>query len=129
MCLVHYNGNPYFQGNAFTVGLTNQRKQGRLNLQMQLDSDYTLKCFSKQVFRRLNEHLHTTEHQADLLLEETVEDEDEHPLQSVEDGEEVRHHDGGVVEEEQAEGPGQPEQAEEDERPRHPWPVKRRRRW
>lgn len=86
-----------------------------MNLQMQLDPDYTLKCFSKQVFRRLNEHLHTTEHQADLLLEETVEDKDEHPLQGVEDGEEVRHHDGGVVEEEQAEGPGQPKQAEEDE--------------
>lgn len=55
--------------------------------------------------------------EADLLLEETVENEDEHPLQGVEDGEEVRHHDGGVVEEKQAKGPGQPQQAEEDERP------------
>lgn len=64
--------------------------------------------------------MHTNE--ADLLLEETVEDEDEHPLQGVEDGEEVRHHDGGVVEEKQAEGPGQPQQTEEDERPRHPRP-------
>lgn len=46
-----------------------------------------------------------------------MEDKDEHPLQGVEDGEEVRHHDGGVVEEKQAEGPGQPQQAEEDKRP------------
>lgn len=66
--------------------------------------------------------------QADLLLEETVEDEDEHPLQGVEDGEEVRHHDGGVVEEKQAEGPGQAQQAEEDKRPRHPRPAEHRRR-
>lgn len=29
-----------------------------------------------------------------LLLEQTVEDEDEHPLQHVEDGEEVGHDDG-----------------------------------
>lgn len=94
---------------------------------MLCDPDYTFKCFSKQVFRRLNEELRTTEPEADLLLEETVEDEDEHPLQGVEDGEEVRHHDGGVVEEKQAKGPGQPQQAEEDERPRHPRPAKHRR--
>lgn len=53
-----------------------------------------------------------------------MEDEDEHPLQGVEDGEEVRHHDGGVVEEKQAEGPGQAQQTEEDEGPRHPRPGK-----
>jgi len=58
-----------------------------------------------------------------LLLEEAVEDEDEHPLQSVEDGEEVRHHDGGLVEEEQAEGPRERQQTQENEGPRHPRPA------
>lgn len=56
-----------------------------------------------------------------------MEYEDEHPLQGVEDGEEVRHHDGGVVQEEQAEGPRQPQQAEKGERSQHPRPAKERR--
>lgn len=34
-----------------------------------------------------------------------MEDEDKHPLQSVEDREEVSHNDGRFVEEEQAKGP------------------------
>lgn len=61
-----------------------------------------------------------------LFLEETVEHEDEHPLQRVEDGEEVRHDDGGVVEEEEAEGPRQAQQAEEGERSQHPRPAGRK---
>lgn len=35
-----------------------------------------------------------------LLLEETVEDEDEQPLQRVEDSEEVSHDDGQIIQEE-----------------------------
>lgn len=46
-----------------------------------------------------------------LLLKETVEDEDEHALQGVEDGEEVGHDHGRLVEEEQAKGPRQSQQA------------------
>lgn len=52
-----------------------------------------------------------------------MEHEDEHPLQRVEDGEEVRHDDGGVVEEEEAKSPSQAQQAEEGERSQHPGPV------
>lgn len=58
-----------------------------------------------------------------LFLEETVEHEDEHPLQRVEDGEEVRHDDGGVVEEEEAKSPRQAQQAEECEGSQHPRPA------
>lgn len=96
-------------------------------MHMRRDPEELLKCSSKQVFvlRRLNER---EEDEAHLLLEETVEDEDEHALQGVEDGEEVRHHDGGLVEEQQAEGPGQSQQTEEDERPRHPRPGKKTNR-
>lgn len=54
-----------------------------------------------------------------------MEDEDKHSLQGVEDGEEVRHHDGRLVEEEQTEGPGQAQQAQQGERPQHPRPGKR----
>lgn len=53
-----------------------------------------------------------------------MEDEDEHPLQRVEDGEEVRHHDGRLVEEEQAEGPREPQQTKEGKRSQHPRPAK-----
>lgn len=52
-----------------------------------------------------------------------MEHEDEHPLQGVEDGEEVRHGDGGVVEEEEAKGPREGQQAEEGERSQHPGPA------
>lgn len=45
-----------------------------------------------------------------LFLEEAVKDEDEHPLQSVEDGEEVSHNNGRFIEEEQAKGPCEPHQ-------------------
>lgn len=44
-----------------------------------------------------------------------MEDEDKHSLEGVEDGEEVRHDDGGLVDEEEAEGPGQPEQEQQSE--------------
>lgn len=39
-----------------------------------------------------------------------MEDEDKHPLQSVEDSEEVSHHNGRFIEEEQAKGPGEAQQ-------------------
>lgn len=58
-----------------------------------------------------------------LFLEETVEHEDEHPLQRIEDGEEVRHDDGGVIEEEEAKSPRQAQQAEEGERSQNPRPA------
>lgn len=58
-----------------------------------------------------------------LLLEETVEDEDEHPLQCVEDGEEVGHDDGRIIQEEQPERPGQAKQTEQSERSQHPRPA------
>lgn len=49
---------------------------------------------------------------AHLLLEYAVEDEDEHALQGVEDGEEVGHDDGALVDVHQAEGPGQAQQTQ-----------------
>lgn len=49
-----------------------------------------------------------------------MEDKDEHPLQSVEDGEEVRHDNGGLVEEEQTKGPGQTQEKEQGESSKHP---------
>lgn len=43
---------------------------------------------------------------ADLLLQHTVEDEDEHSLQGVEDSEEVGHHHCALVDVHEAESPG-----------------------
>lgn len=42
-----------------------------------------------------------------LFLQDTVKDEDEHALQGVEDGEEVGHDDGALVDVHQPERPGQ----------------------
>lgn len=64
------------------------------------------------------------EYEKYLLLKETVEDEDEHPLQSVEDGEEVSHHNGSVIEEKQTKGPCQPQETKEDKCSQHPRPAK-----
>lgn len=61
-----------------------------------------------------------------LFLEETVEDEDKHPLQCVEDGEEIRHHNGRIIKEEQAKGPREPQQTEQSKRAQHPRPAKQR---
>lgn len=44
-----------------------------------------------------------------FFLQQAVKDEDEHPLQSVEDGKEVSHHYRGLIEKEQAKGPRQPQ--------------------
>lgn len=41
-----------------------------------------------------------------------MEDEDEHPLQGVEDGEEVRHDHGALIDVHQAKGPGQSKKAQ-----------------
>lgn len=45
-----------------------------------------------------------------LLLQDAVEDEDEHALQGVEDCEKVSHDDGTLVDVHQAESPGQTQQ-------------------
>ena len=58
-----------------------------------------------------------------------MEDEDEHALQSVEDGEEVRHHNGRVVEEKQAKRPREPQETEKGKRSQHPWPAQEKREW
>lgn len=51
-----------------------------------------------------------------------MEDEDEHALQGVEDGEEVGHDDGALVDVHQAEGPGQAQQTQQGYGPDHPGP-------
>lgn len=55
-----------------------------------------------------------------LFLKEAVEDEDKHSLESVEYSEEVRHDDGGLVDEEEAEGPRETQQTQQGEGPHHP---------
>ena len=57
-----------------------------------------------------------------LFLQEAVEDEDEHALEGVEDGEEVGRDHRGVADEEEAEGPGKAQQAEQREGAHHPRP-------
>ena len=51
-----------------------------------------------------------------------MEDEDEHALEGVEDGEQVGHDHRALVDVHQAEGPGQPQQAEQGEGSHHPGP-------
>lgn len=55
-----------------------------------------------------------------LLLQHTVEDEDEHPLQGVEDGEQVGHDHRALVDIHQAKGPSQAQQAQQGNGPNHP---------
>lgn len=50
-----------------------------------------------------------------LFLEKAVEDEDKHSLEGVEYGEEVRHDDRGLVDEEEAEGPREAQQTQQSE--------------
>lgn len=52
-----------------------------------------------------------------------MENEDEHPLQSVEDSEEVSHDNGGLVEKEQTKGPRKPQETEQSECSQHPGPA------
>lgn len=59
----------------------------------------------------------------DLLLQHAVEDENEHALQGVEDGEEVGHDHRALVDVHQAEGPGQAEQTQESDGADHPGPA------
>lgn len=49
-----------------------------------------------------------------------MEDEDEHPLQSVKDGEEVSHHNGGFIDEDQAKRPSQPHKTKQRKCSQHP---------
>ena len=51
-----------------------------------------------------------------------MEDEDEHALQGVKDGEEVGHDARALVDVHQAEGPGQAQQTEQSDGPNHPRP-------
>lgn len=55
-----------------------------------------------------------------LFLQGAVEDEDEHALEGVEGGEEVGHDDRVLVDEEEAEGPGQTQQEEQGDGPNSP---------
>jgi len=59
-----------------------------------------------------------------LLLQYAVEDEDKHALQRVEDGEEVGHDHGALVDVHEAESPGQAQQAQQSDGPNHPRPTK-----
>lgn len=51
-----------------------------------------------------------------------MEDEDEHSLEGVEYGEEVRHHNGRLVDEEEAEGPREAQQTQQREGAHDPGP-------
>lgn len=65
---------------------------------------------------------------AHLLLQYAVEDEDEHALQRVEDGEQVRHDHGTFVDVHQAESPGEAQQTQQGYGPDHPRPTEHRGR-
>ncbi len=58
-----------------------------------------------------------------LLLQSTVEDEDEHALEGVKGGEEVGHDDGALVDVHKAESPGQAQQTQQGYCPDHPGPA------
>ena len=58
-----------------------------------------------------------------------MEDEDEHSLEGVEYGEEVRHDDRGLVDEEEAEGPCEAQQEQQGEGPHDPRPEGQRHKW
>lgn len=51
-----------------------------------------------------------------------MEDEDEHALEGVEGGEQVRHDDRLLVDEEKTECPGEAEEKEQSDRPKSPGP-------
>lgn len=55
-----------------------------------------------------------------LLLQGTVEDEDEHALEGVEGGEEVGHDYRVLVDKEEAKGPRQPQQEQQSNGPKSP---------
>lgn len=60
-----------------------------------------------------------------LLLQYAVKDEDEHALQGVEDGEEVSHDDGALIDVHEAESPGQAQKTQQGYGPDHPGPNTR----
>ena len=57
-----------------------------------------------------------------LLLQCTVEDEDEHALEGVEGGEEVGHDDCVLIDKEEAKCPRQPQQKQQSNGPQSPRP-------
>lgn len=54
-----------------------------------------------------------------------MKDEDEHALQGVEDGEEVSHDDGALIDVHEAESPGQAQKTQQGYGPDHPGPNMR----
>lgn len=65
------------------------------------------------------QHINTLTH---LLLQGAVENEDEHALEGVKGGEEVRHDDRFLVDEEKAKRPGQAEEEEQSDGTESPRP-------
>lgn len=59
-----------------------------------------------------------------LLLQYAVEDEDEHALQRVEDGEKVSHDDGALIDVHQPESPCEAQQTQQGDGPNHPRPTR-----
>lgn len=51
-----------------------------------------------------------------------MEDKDEHALKGIEGGEKVRHYHGVLIDEEEAEGPGQAQEEEQCNSPQSPGP-------
>lgn len=56
----------------------------------------------------------------DLFLQSTVEDKDEHALEGIEGSEKVRHDHGVLIDEKEAEGPGQAQEEEQCNSPQSP---------
>lgn len=55
-----------------------------------------------------------------LLLQHAVEDEDEHSLQRIEDGEQVRHDHRALVDVHKTKGPGEAQQTQQGDGTNHP---------
>lgn len=60
-----------------------------------------------------------------LIIHETVEEEDEHPLKYIEDGEDVGKDDHISVDVRQSKHPGDTQETQENQRPSQPGPMER----
>lgn len=60
-----------------------------------------------------------------LIIHETVEEEDEHPLKYIEDGEDVSKDDHIGVDVRQSKHPGDTQETQENQRPSQPGPMER----
>lgn len=54
-----------------------------------------------------------------------MEHKDKQPLQTIQYGEDVRHHDGFLVQVEKPEGPGESQQEDQDDRSSQPCPARK----